>query len=597
MSYSSFMSLRWKLLPTAVFAAVVFVLVANGTLGVPKDVVDFDAKTIVLSPTDEGTMRVTEYVDINFGRNQMRGYLRYVRTDLGIPSDIYAQSDTMSSQLSTEFDGMDYVMRVGDPDETSNGQHRFVLSYELPLAFINGWPLNYSLIDPDEDPVTDRFHVILDGFRLNNSLCSVGDWGDIGGCELTDTAFGQEVIVQPLEANAGLNISGTAVLTDQRMGEISIPLPARDEPPSSGVLPFTAALTAVAAAALAVLRNVRRGMNTVGATDAAGAAIPVAGGPTSRVTDSALYEMATVEFAAPKGIQPWEGNVILNEHLGSDLQSTWVSSLIGAGVVSIEKNGQAVDIELLVSREELSEFDRRLIDILMPGGATSRRVYKKYTESFATTWKEIREALTEDIKEKNWWNKPLRAWNKRTSIIGAWVSAASLVGVILILDSIEIRDPDGNVADFAPNALTDSAVGVVVAVAIAGFLLGAISTKGRIASRTAAGSALYLQTESFRRFLAQSEGRHVEEAHRLGVLREYSAWAVVLGEATAWKKAADSLDDLAIAGEVDLTQSSLTYITILTAASVPPSSSDSSGGGGGGGGSGGGGGGGGSGGW
>ena len=58
--------------------------------------------------------------------------------------------------------------------------------------------------------------------------------------------------------------------------------------------------------------------------------------------------------------------------------------------------------------------------------------------------------------------------------------------VILILDSIEIRDPDGNVADFAPNALTDSAVGVVVAVAVAGFLLGAISTKGRIASRTAA---------------------------------------------------------------------------------------------------------------
>ena len=124
-------------------------------------------------------------------------------------------------------------------------------------------------------------------------------------------------------------------------------------------------------------------MNTVGATDAAGAAIPVAGGPTTRVTDSALYEMATVEFQRQRN-STLGGNVILNEHFGSDLQSTWVSSLIGAGVISIEKNGQAVDIELLVSREELSEFDRRLIDILMPGGATSRRVYKKYTESFAT---------------------------------------------------------------------------------------------------------------------------------------------------------------------------------------------------------------------
>ena len=86
----------------------------------------------------------------------------------------------------------------------------------------------------------------------------------------------------------------------------------------------------------------------------------------------------------------------------------------------------SVDIELLASREDLSEFDRRLIDILMPGGATSRRVYKKYTESFANR-KEIRKALIGDIKEKNWWNKPLRAWNKRTSII-ARVSAASLVG-------------------------------------------------------------------------------------------------------------------------------------------------------------------------
>ena len=587
------MSLRWKLLPIAVFAAVVFGLVSNGTLGSPKDIVDFDAKTIVLSPTDDGAMRVTEYVDINFGRNQMRGYLRYVRTDLGIPIDISAQSDTMSSQLSTDFDGSYYEMRVGDPDVTSNGQHRFVLSYVLPLAFVNEWPLDYSLIDPDEDPVTDRFHVILDGFRLADPLCSVGDWGAIGGCELVDTSYGQEVIIEPLGANVGLNISGFALLTDERMGDISIPLPERDEPPSSGLLPYLAVLVVIATASLAVSRNIRRGMNTVGAADAAGAAIPVAGGPTSRVTDSALYEMATVEFAAPKGIRPWEGKVILNEHLGSDLQSTWVSSLIGVGAISIEKNKQAVDIELLVDRDELSERDRKLIDLLMPDGATTRRVYKKYTEKFATTWKEIREELVEELNGKHWWHSPLRSWNKRTSVFGAWIWVASSIGALLLLDTAEVSDENGNLVNWV-DAITDSAVGMVVVTAILGFWLGAILTKGRIPSRTAIGSALYLQTESFRRFLAQSEGRHVEDAHRLGVLREYSAWAVVLGEATAWKKAADSLDDLAIAGEVDLTQTSLTHIAILTAASVPPSSSGS---GGGGGGSGGGGGGGGSGGW
>ena len=588
------MSLRWKLLPIAAFAAAVFGLISNGTLGSPKDVVDFDAKTIVLSPTDDGAMRVTEYVDINFGRNQMRGYLRYVRTDLGIPIDISAQSDTMSSQLSTDFDGSYYEMRVGDPDVTSNGQHRFVLSYVLPLAFVDEWPLNYSLIDPDEDPVTDRFHVILDGFRLADPLCSVGGWGEIGGCELVDTPYGQEIIIEPLEANAGLNISGFALLTDERIGEISIPLPEREEPPSSGVLPYLAVLAVLATAGLAVSRNIRRGMNTVGATDAAGAAIPVPGGPTSRVSDSALYEMATVEFAAPKGIRPWEGNVILNEHLGADLQSTWVSSLIGAGAISIEKNGQAVDIELLVSRDELSELDRKLIDLLMPDGATTRRVYKKYTEKFATTWKEIREALVEEINGKQWWHDRLRAWNKRTSVFGAWIWAASSIGGILLLDTAEISDGDGNVVGLL-DPITNSAVGITVLAAVLGFWLGAVSTKGRIPSRTAIGSALYLQTESFRRFLAQSEGRHVEEAHRMGVLREYSAWAVVLGEATAWRKAAESLDNLAVSDELAYSQDSLAYLAILTAASTPPSSSGS--GGGGGGGSGGGGGGGGSGGW
>jgi uncharacterized membrane protein YgcG len=55
--------------------------------------------------------------------------------------------------------------------------------------------------------------------------------------------------------------------------------------------------------------------------------------------------------------------------------------------------------------------------------------------------------------------------------------------------------------------------------------------------RSATGSALALLTESFRRFLEASEGRHVEWAWKQGLLREYSAWAVALGAADAWGKA------------------------------------------------------------
>jgi uncharacterized membrane protein YgcG len=56
-------------------------------------------------------------------------------------------------------------------------------------------------------------------------------------------------------------------------------------------------------------------------------------------------------------------------------------------------------------------------------------------------------------------------------------------------------------------------------------------------ARTAVGSALALRTESFRRFLAASEARHVEWAWEHGMLREYSAWAVALDTANAWEAA------------------------------------------------------------
>ena len=66
--------------------------------------------------------------------------------------------------------------------------------------------------------------------------------------------------------------------------------------------------------------------------------------------------------------------------------------------------------------------------------------------------------------------------------------------------------------------------------------LAAIAYRPMFASRTATGSALALRSESFRRFLAASEGRHVDWAWQHGLVREYSAWAVALGAADAWSE-------------------------------------------------------------
>src|SRR5690606_19953131 len=94
--------------------------------------------------------------------------------------------------------------------------------------------------------------------------------------------------------------------------------------------------------------------------------------------------------------------------------------------------------------------------------------------------------------------------------------------------------------------------------------------------------ALALRTESFRRFLDASEGQHVEWAWQHGLLREYSAWAVALGEADAWDRA---LQRANIPHEQVATYTAPLLVhsmaSSISSARVGPSSSSSGGGGGG----------------
>jgi uncharacterized membrane protein len=118
---------------------------------------------------------------------------------------------------------------------------------------------------------------------------------------------------------------------------------------------------------------------------------------------------------------------------------------------------------------------------------------------------------------------------------------------------------------------------------VAAVVVAFVGTVGDLAARTAAGSAAYLRVASFRRFLAASEGRHVDEAHRRGVLREYTAWAVALGEADAWERAAATLGSAAVLATVTSTAFMHHHSTTFSSATTAPSSSSAGGGGGGGG--------------
>ncbi len=141
---------------------------------------------------------------------------------------------------------------------------------------------------------------------------------------------------------------------------------------------------------------------------------------------------------------------------------------------------------------------------------------------------------------------------------------------------------------------------IAAGAAIAGAALGAIISSYELLVRTETGSALWLRVESFRRFLENSEARHVEEAAEKGVLRHYTAWAVALGETRAWTRAVEAAADgdpqvrSTIGRDLVFLHVGSSITSAAKSASTAPSSSDSGGGFSGGSGGGGGGGGGGS---
>ena len=83
----------------------------------------------------------------------------------------------------------------------------------------------------------------------------------------------------------------------------------------------------------------KRGSNEVVGSSPAEAAHGVAAGAPSlshSVTDAELEAMTTIEFAPPRGLEPWQGAVVLTEKLDDSSVTAWFSGAIASDVLGIE---------------------------------------------------------------------------------------------------------------------------------------------------------------------------------------------------------------------------------------------------------------------
>ncbi|MCU1395486.1 MAG: putative rane protein [Ilumatobacteraceae bacterium] len=516
-----------------------------GAIGAARHGERFDAKQITISPGGGEKLNYREVVDEDFGSDHRHGYERDLRDDFGIPENVTASSPNANADVQVvTYDGVDTTIRIGDPDVTFQNQHRYILDYTLPAAKLSSRILNVAVIDPGEAQQTQRFDIVLTGFRLSNTFCTVGPNGSTSDCRLTQHGSDYTVSFTPLYTTDGVTLGGTI---DGYTDVVLPPVPAlptyrTDHRHSLGLLLL---LIGLGVAMLILLVDTVRGRDEVargGAVEAAFAA-PRAGGPqplpgptgapgsadVQQLTGGQLDTLATTEFAPPEGLEPWHGAVLLSERVDEHAVAAWFSGVAARDGIALAKDGEKLQIGPGEHVEALSSRDQQLVAGLLPDGKPI--TLGSYNALFSQNWEKVRAAQVSEIQDSGWWKRQPPGVDRLNGrimkvvlVVLLWVLVAAAAFTLLILGLLGFAVAAILFAVVVPAAVAFVAYGVLLPV------------------RSATGSALAIRTESFRRFLVASEGRHVEWAWKQGLLREYSAWAVALGAAEAWGKALETSD-------------------------------------------------------
>ena len=325
----------------------------------------------------------------------------------------------------------------------------------------------------------------------------------------------------------------------------------------------------------------RRGRNEVfagGAVDAAYGELSPPGSDgavpqraTALVPDDRMDELATIEFVPPKGSCRGKARHCSTSSLDDGSVEAWLSGLAGREAIELEQSDGKLSIGSGRRRGELDGVDAALLDRFL--AEQDPYVTGTYDKDFAAAWSEVAGMQRAAPRLQRVVEAP--ATRRRLGRGGGGGGKAGF-GLVTMIVFIAVWAGSATTAFLGvfrswPAALV---LGLVFPAIVAYFVYRVL-----LPSRSAQGSALALRAESFRRFLHASEAQHVEWAWQHDLLREYSGWAVALGEADAWSSA------LARANVPEPARvSAMPALLVAHSASsirssrVPPSSSGSGGG-------------------
>lgn len=518
-----------------------------------------------------GRATVVEVIDYDFGIAIDRHGIFRTIPGLTVESPVEVASASAPAGIATRSpftfgDGRTGLkLKIGDPNVTISGRHRYRLQYGLRDLAPAG-RLDWDPIGTDfEIPIGQTEVHVVAPWEFSDTRCFVGTAGS------TDTCTARQVEPGHLVVTTGSLSTGEGVSIESSRGADLASAPELPEPPVTAppdpgeglLMPALAAITAGLGSALSTSRLVRySGRERVGTGGVADAAWAGGGGPTSevRLDESELQRMATTEFAPPAELTAAQGGVLHAERVLPQHKVAWLIQAAVDGSVDLVEEGKK-DIKLVktgaLSGPLATAFRGR--DEVELGS---------YDASFAAGWAEVDEQLDTWAAGSGLWDEGADRRKTKARVLGALVMAI------------------GAVASFFGGFAANRWGGLPwILLVVAGALLAgggfAVLLRGwELRVRTPLGSGLWLRVESFRRFLHESETFHAEEAAKRGVLREYTAWAVALGEIDRWERAVSGSTIIPAEAGLGYVHMAPILMSSTSSTATAPSSSGSGGGGG-----------------
>ncbi|MGY1807735.1 DUF2207 domain-containing protein [Blastococcus sp. SYSU D00669] len=509
----------------------------------------------------DGSARVVEVVDYDFGANDRHGIYRSI-PDLREEDPVEVSSPTAPDEFELRTTYGAYL-QIGDPFETVSGQHRYVVEYTLEDVVSPEGELAWDAVGSDWDvPIVEAEVHVVAATELTDGVCVAGRYASTDPCPLREEAPGH-LVAEAADLDVGEGVTVSAVPGAALTGAAALPgAPAVVEPDGTGVLAPAALFTGIVllcglVVAWLLRRAGREHVPTVGIPSLAGP------GEQARIDLDELAAHAGPSSALPEGLGPAQGGVLRDGYVFGRHQAAWLVEAAVDGDLDIRPGTTERTSVLVRLRDDGPRAP--LLDLAFRG--RRRLTLGTYDQDFAAFWK----ALARDLRT---WRRTSGLVDVRAERRARWTrwtaSLAGLAGIGITWWGAAVA------AHAADRGLLLTAVGGV----LAGVGLSTAVRGWELRVLTPQGATAWLRTESLRLFLASGSGTAVDEVG--DELGRYTAWAVALGVSDRWKQLASLVGARTGAGPdvLHLTTLGPTFVSGCSAASTAPSSSGGGSGGG-----------------